>query len=294
MLTAQSDVDLLHRVLIRRPDDAFVSPDYVNDAWSALGYHGAPDIGAARAEHEAFVGILRGAGAEVLYLEHETALGLDSLYPRDGSIICRDGAILCRMGKPAREAEPQAQGIAFERLGIPVLGAIEGDGRLEGGDVAWIDERTLAVGLGYRTNAAGIDQLRDLLADRIDELIVVPLPHWRGPGDVFHLMSMFSPLDQSLALVYSPLLPVPFRNSLLERGFELVEVPDEEFETMGCNALALGPGQCVLVEGNPVTRRRLEKANVAVTEYRGVEISSKGSGGPTCLTRPLVRMPPES
>ena len=239
----------------------------------------------------AFVEILRGAGAEVLYLEHDAALGMDSLYPRDASVICSDGAILCRMGKTNRAAEPGAHGEAYERLGIPVLGAIEGDGRLEGGDVAWIDDRTLVAGLGYRTNAAGIEQLRALLADRIDELIVVPLPHWRGPKDVFHLMSMFSPLDHSVALVYSPLLPVPFRKALLERGFVLVDVPDDEFGTMGCNALALRPGQCVLVEGNPITRRRVERAGIEVIEYTGAEISARGSGGPTCLTRPIVRMP---
>ncbi len=291
MLTLQSDVDLLRRVLVRRPEDAFVSPAIVHESWRALGYHGAPDITAAKAEHEAFVGILREAGAEVLFLEHDSVLGMDSLYPRDASVICRDGAILCRMGKPGRAAEPRAQGEAYERLGIPVLGAIEDDGRLEGGDVAWLDERTLVAGLGYRTNKAGIEQLRALLADRIDELIVVPLPHWRGPHDVFHLMSMFSPLDHAVALVYSPLLPVPFRNALLERGFVLVDVPDDEFDTMGCNALALDAGRCVLLEGNLVTRRRIERAGIEVIEYTGVEISGRGSGGPTCLTRPLVRMP---
>jgi N-dimethylarginine dimethylaminohydrolase len=291
MLTFQSDVEPLRRVLVRRAEDAFGSPAIVHDSWRELGYRGAPDIGAAKAEHEAFVEILQGAGAEVLYLEHDSALGMDSLYPRDASILCRDGAILCRMGKATRAAEPRAHRDAYERLGVPVLGAIEGDGRLEGGDVAWIDDRTLVAGLGYRTNAAGIEQLRALLADRIDELIVVPLPHWRGPKDVFHLMSMFSPLDRSVALVYSPLLPVPFRNALLERGFVLVDVPDDEFETMGCNALALRPGQCVLVEGNAVTRRRVERAGIEVIEYTGVEISSRGSGGPTCLTRPIVRMP---
>ncbi len=291
MLTSQSDVEPLRRVLVRRAEDAFGSPATVNGSWRELGYHGAPDFGAAKAEHEAFVEILRGGGAEVLYLEHDAALGMDSLYPRDASVICSDGAILCRMGKATRAAEPQAHGEAYERLGIPVLGAIEGDGRLEGGDVAWIDDRTLVAGLGYRTNTAGIERLRTLLADRIDELIVVPLPHWRGPKDVFHLMSMFSPLDHSVALVYSPLLPVPFRKALLERGFVLVDVPDGEFDTMGCNALALRPGQCVLVEGNPVTRRRVERAGVEVIEYTGAEISARGSGGPTCLTRPIVRMP---
>lgn len=291
MRTNQSDVDLLCRVMVRRPEDAFGSPAVVQESWRALGYHGAPDIEAAKAEHEAFVEILQGAGAEVVYLEHDSALGMDSLYPRDASVICSDGAILCQMGKQARAAEPRAQREAFKSLNIPILGAIEGDGRLEGGDVAWLDDRTLVAGLGYRTNSAGIEQLRDLLADRIDELIVVPLPHWRGPRDVFHLMSMFSPLDHSVALVYSPLLPVPFRNTLLERGYELVEVPDDEFDSMGCNALALRPGQCVLVEGNTVTRGRIESAGIEVIEYTGVEISGRGSGGPTCLTRPLVRMP---
>ena len=294
MLTLQSDVEPLRRVMVRRAEDAFGSPAVVNDVWRALGYHGAPDIEKAKAEHEAFVEILRGAGAEVLYLENHAALGMDSLYPRDASIICRDGAILCRMGKTAREAEPTAHGEVYESLGIPVLGAIDGDGRVEGGDVAWLDDRTLVAGLGYRTNAAGIEQLRALLADRIDELVVLPLPHWRGPGDVFHLMSMFSPLDRSVALVYSPLMPVPFRSTLLERGFVLVEVPDDEFDSMGCNALALKPGQCVLVEGNPVTRRRVERAGVEVIEYSGIEISGRGSGGPTCLTRPIVRLPGDS
>ena len=289
MLTLQSDVDFLRRVLVRRPEDAFVSPAFVHESWRALGFHGAPDITAARAEHEAFVGILREAGAEVLFLEHDSVLGMDSLYPRDASVICRDGAILCRMGKPGRAAEPRAQGEAYERLGIPVLGAIENDGRLEGGDVAWLDERTLVAGLGYRTNKAGIEQLRALLADRIDELIVVPLPHWRGPHDVFHLMSMFSPVDRDLAVVYSPLLPVPFRQFLLKKGYELVEVPDEEFESMGCNVLAVGPRRCVALDGNPVTRGRLEAAGAEVHTYRGREISTKGGGGPTCLTRPLVR-----
>ena len=160
---------------------------------------------------------------------------------------------------------------------------------MEGGDVAWIDERNLAVGLGYRTNAEGIRQLRALLGSGVDRVVPVPLPHWRGPDDVFHLMSMFSPVDRDLAVVYSPLLPVPFRQLLLKKGYELVEVPHEEFESMGCNVLAAGPRRCVAVDGNPVTRRRLEAAGAEVHTYRGREISTKGGGGPTCLTRPLVR-----
>ncbi|HEX5070219.1 MAG TPA: arginine deiminase family protein, partial [Vicinamibacterales bacterium] len=139
-------------------------------------------------------------------------------------------------------------------------------------------------------NDEGIRQYGAVLGREID-LIVVPLPHWRGPGDVFHLMSIISPVDRNLAVVYSPLMPVPFREALIARGISLVEVPDEEFESMGANVLAIGPRDCVMVEGNPITRARLEASGVRVRLYDGLEISLKGGGGPTCLTRPLVRDP---
>jgi N-dimethylarginine dimethylaminohydrolase len=172
---------------------------------------------------------------------------------------------------------------------VPVLGSIQPSGRLEGGDLLWLGERSVAVGRGYRTNAAGIEQLHTLLGDLVDEVIAVALPHWRGPGDVFHLMSIISPIDRDLALVYSPLMSVPFREHLLERGMTLVEVPDDEFDTMGANVLALAPRRCLMLEGNPETRRRLERAGADVLTYPGREISLKGGGGPTCLTRPLGR-----
>ena len=162
-------------------------------------------------------------------------------------------------------------------------------GLLEGGDVAWLDGRTIAVGRGYRTNDAGIAQLRALLGDRVDEFITVALPHWRGAGDVFHLMSIISPVDRDLAVVYSPLMPVPFRERLLAEGKTLIEVPDEEFARMGANILAIAPRRCVLLDGNPITRAKLEAAGAEVLTYEGSEISVKGGGGPTCLTRPLVR-----
>jgi N-dimethylarginine dimethylaminohydrolase len=171
---------------------------------------------------------------------------------------------------------------------VPVLGSIEGTGCLEGGDVTWLTPGTLAVGRGYRTNDEGIRQLRELLGTDV-EVVVVPLPHWRGPSDVFHLMSVISPLADDVALVYSPLLPVVFRDLLLERGTTLVEVPDAEFESMGCNVLAVAPRLVVALDGNPETRRRMEAAGVEVHVYQGAEISSKGCGGPTCLTRPLER-----
>ncbi len=294
MLSLQSDVASLRRVMVCRPLDALGSQAEVDRSWRRLGYLGAPDLATAEKEHEGFVALLVQAGADVVHLDAPGPLGMDALYPRDASIICRDGAVLCRMGKESRSTEPAAHAATYATLGIAVLGEIGGDGRLEGGDVTWLDDRTLVVGLGYRTNSEGVRQLRALLGDRIDTLIEVSLPHWRGPSDVFHLMSMLSPLSENVLLVYSPLLPVIFRRALLERGFQLVDVPDEEFETMGANALAVNPGQCVLLAGNPKTRRRIERSGIEVLEYEGRQISTLGSGGPTCLTRPLSRRRAES
>jgi len=167
-------------------------------------------------------------------------------------------------------------------------GRITAPGKLEGGDLIWLDEKALAIGRGYRTNAEGVRQLRALVGASV-EVIEVPLPHWHGQSDVMHLMSLISPIDRDLAVVYSRLLPVPFREWLLTRDVSLVEVPDEEFESMGTNVLALGPRHCLMVRGNPVTKAALERAGAAVVEYSGREISVKGAGGPTCLTRPITR-----
>jgi len=285
----QSDVGRLRRVAVKHARDAFRSDASLDRQWRDLSYTARPDLARAMSEYERFLALLRGAGADVHCLPPSEQVGLDSLYVRDASIACDRGLILCNMGKPQRATEPAAQEAAFRTLGLPIIGAITGDGRLEGGDVLWLDQRTLAVGRGYRTNDAGIGQLRALLAGSIDELIVVPLPHWRGPADVFHLMSIASPLDRDLCVVYSPLLPVPFREALLARGITLVDVPDAEFPTLGCNVLAVAPRTAVMVAGNPETRARLERADVGVHEFAGREICLKGGGGPTCLTRPLVR-----
>jgi N-dimethylarginine dimethylaminohydrolase len=245
------------------------------------GFTGPPDFPRAIDEYDRFVGLIGQAGAEILSLPKGERVGLDSLYTRDASIISERGVILCAMGKLLRAGEPAAQAAAFKAWGIPVAGRIEPPGTLEGGDVVWLDRRTIAVGRGYRTNDEGIRQLRVLLGDSIDELIEVPLPHWRGPGDVFHLMSIISPVADDLAVVYSPLMPVPFRECLIERGLQLVDIPDEEFDSMGANVLAIAPRHAVMVAGNPRTRARLEAADVRVDEYRGHEISLKGGGGPT-------------
>lgn len=289
-ITFQSESARLKRVVIRHVRDAFGSQDRAEQQWERLGYRSAPNFKRALAEYEKFSEALACTGAELVAAGAEPALSLDCLYVRDSSIVCDRGAILCNMGKPARADEPAALGRLYQRLGLPVLGTIGGKGRLEGGDFLWLTPRIAAVGEGYRTNAEGIAQLRDLLGDCLDELIVVPLPHWRGPADVFHLMSMISPLDQDLLLVYSPLLPVPFRQRLLEMGMRLVEVPGEEFADIACNVVAVAPRTVVMVAGNPRTRQALQQAGVRVMEYPGLEISAKGEGGPTCLTRPLERI----
>ena len=286
-----SEVGALTRVLLKHPGEAFASDAAIAAQWKELNFTAAPSLAQAIEEYGAFVEILQASGAQVDFLPADERTNLDSIYARDASVVCARGVILCRMGKRLRSGEPAAHKAALRKAGLSIAGEITAPGSLEGGDVLWLDDRTIAVGRGYRTNEEGILQLRALLADSIDELIVVPLPHWRGPGDVLHLMSLVSPVDRDLAVVYSPLLPVPFREQLLDRGYELVEVPGEEFDTMGTNVLALGPRQCVMLAGNPRTRRALERAGVHVTEYVGNEISMKGAGGPTCLTRPLARAP---
>ena len=193
------------------------------------------------------------------------------------------------MGKGGRINEPQSHLEFYNQNNITILGRIESPGTLEGGDVAWLDSTTLAVGHTYRTNPKGISQLKALLEPKGIHIIVAELPHYKGKNDVFHLMSILSPVDKDLAVVYSPLMPIKFRNELLDRGFKLIEVPDEEFESMGCNVLAVAPRQCLMVEGNPKTKKLLEDAGCKVNTYKGEDISVKGGGGPTCLTRPMQR-----
>jgi N-dimethylarginine dimethylaminohydrolase len=285
----QSEVDQIKSLLLKHPKDAFISLDNIQSQWKELNYLASPDYDKAIKEYDNFVEYLKKSIPDIYYLPQNDKTGLDSIYVHDPVIITNKGAILCNMGKEKRCAEPSAAGEFLPELGIPILGSITGEGTLEGGDVVWIDERTLAVGLGYRTNEEGIRQLKELSRDIVDEFIVVPLPHWKGPGDVLHLMSLISPIDHDLAVVYSRLLPVPFREWLLRRGMRLLEVSDSEFETMACNILAVSPRKCIMISGNPRTKQMLEDKGIEVWEYGGEDISMKGAGGPTCLTRPLLR-----
>jgi N-dimethylarginine dimethylaminohydrolase len=279
----------LRRVLVKRPAEAFVSADQIAAQWQGLGYLGPPDLAQATAEHARFVALLERADAKVVYLPADRRTGLDSLYCHDPALVTDAGVIAFHTGKPARQGEGPALADALPALDVSLLGRVQAPGTAEGGDMIWLDAHTLAVGRTYRTNAEGMAQLRALLAPLDVKVIEVPLVHWTGPGDVLHLMSVISLLADDLAVVYARLLPIPFRELLLARGCQLVEIPDEEFPTQGCNVLALAPRLCLMLEGNPVTKRRLEAAGCQVWTYQGDEISFKGSGGPTCLTRPLWR-----
>jgi len=271
----------LRRVLVRRPLAADV------DAWRDYGWRAAPDPGAAQAEHEAFCALLEQAGAEVVVSEHDPG-NPDAIYAYDPTLVGSDGAVLLLPGKDGRRREPEATAAVLEEAGVPVVSRIEPPATVEGGDTVWLDERTLLVGIGYRTSPEAPSAMHDAFPGV--DVVVFDLPHWNGAGEVMHLMSFISPLDRDLALVYPRIAPTRLMWLLAERGIEVVEVPDEEFESMGANVLALGPRRALALEGNDETRRRLERAGVDVVTYRGDEISRKGDGGPTCLTRPLLRV----
>ena len=270
----------LRRVFVRRPGTDV-------SRWREYGWLAEPDAARLSAEHEALCDALAQAGAEVVVGEPSPSGNVDSIYVFDPALMSDAGAILLRPGKESRRDEVAAIRADFEANVMPIAAELTAPALAEGGDTLWLDDTTLVVGLGYRTNATGAAQIAVALP--AVDVLTVDLPHHRGRGEVLHLLSLISPLDDDLALVYLPLLPVRLVQLLEERGVRMVEVPDEEFESMGCNVLALAPRVGLALDGNPETRRRLEAVGVEVRLYAGEELSRKGDGGPTCLTRPLAR-----
>ena len=275
--------------MLKRSTAAFIDDATLDREWKKLNFLSKPHFAKAREEYQNFEALVTSGGVESIFLPVSLSLSIDSLYCRDASIVTDHGVVLCNMGKANRAGEPTAEAELFELNGIRILGEITAPGTLEGGDCAWIDHNTLAVGHTYRTNEEGIRQLKALVEPHGIEVLVAHMPHYRGQSDVFHLMSVLSPIDRDLAVVYSSLMPIHFRNELIKRGYGFVEVPDSEFDSMGCNVLAIAPRRVLMVKGNPVTKQRLVDAGCKVFEYDGAEISVKGGGGPTCLTRPIER-----
>jgi dimethylargininase len=271
----------LRRVYVRPPEPEAAS------SWREYGWRRAPDPARAAAEHEAFRRALEDAGAEVVVGTAESRGDPDAIYVADPVLMTDAGAILLRPGKPGRRGEVELARADLEAAGIPVVAALGEPALAEGGDLFWLDERTLLAGVGYRTNEAGIEALRDLLPDV--EIIWFDLPHLDGSSAVTHLMSFVSMLDRDLAVAHRPQLPVRLAQLLERRAVRLVDVPDEEVGSMGPNVLALGPRIALALNGNRETRRRMEAAGVDARTYAGEEISRAGDGGPTCLTQPLER-----
>ena len=289
-VTRHSEYLKLASVYLKSAKNSFLSEEELSEHWETLQYLSKPNFKKSLEEYAAFQTFFIEKNISTCFFPINKKTKIDSIYCRDASIATDFGIIICNMGKQGRIHEPYAQLEAYKMNNINILGEIKFPGTLEGGDVAWLDQNTLAVGHTYRTNEEGISQLKGLLQPKGIEIIVVELPHYKGKSDVFHLMSLLSPVDKNLAVVYSPLMPIKFRNELLERGFQLVEVPEQEFDSMGCNVLAVAPRDCLIVAGNPITRKLLEDAGASVHIYEGNEISVKGGGGPTCLTRPIDRI----
>jgi dimethylargininase len=280
----QDMVSPLRTVLVKRPDAAFGSAD--PQEWH---YAGRPNLAVAQQEHDGLTEMLRKSGAEVVYHDEYLPDHADAIFAFDPSLVTDAGAIILSMGKERRRGEEAAMARTYEKLGIPILATLYGDARAEGGDLLWVDHDTLAVGLGFRTNAEALRQLREVLAGIGVKVLGVELPYYTGPEACLHLLSMISIIDYHTAVVHPPLMAVPFWQELRRRNFTLIEIAASEYDTMATNLLALAPRKCLMLEGNPLTKRLLEEAGCEVLTYRGNEISLKAEGGPTCLTRPIWR-----
>jgi N-dimethylarginine dimethylaminohydrolase len=274
---------------MKSPVTAWKDTNNVKKYWKDLHFISQPKFDKAVFQYNQLTSLIESFGTEILMLPKNDETNLDSIYTHDAGIATSEGMIICNMGKEIRKNEPMALKNFLIENNLPIIGEIKDSGIIEGGDIIWINERTVAVGEGYRTNKKGIQQLRDILGNQVDDIIPVPLPHWLGPENCLHLMSNVSPIDHNLFLIYPKLLPVKFIKFLKSQNIKLIKVPDKEYESMACNVLPLAPKKCIMMSGNPITKTLLESNNVEVFTYDGSEISLKGAGGPTCLTRPIYR-----
>jgi N-dimethylarginine dimethylaminohydrolase len=285
----QSMVKPLKSVLLNPPASAGWGLSARTGEWKGLGYLHKPMSARADEEHLRLRGALESAGCEVGILGNSEGLTLDAVYVHDASFMTDFGAICLRMGKPARAAESAAHRVFYEANSIPVLATMEKSCSAEAGDIVWLDARTLLIGRGYRTNAGGIEWLRGILSPHGITVIPAPLPHGAGPQACLHLMSLMSLLDKSTVLVDSPLLAVETVELLRSRKLRFVEIEPSERATLAANVLSLGNNRLLTMEENPLTNARLHDAGFEVMTFPGAEIGINGGGGPTCLTRPLLR-----
>jgi N-dimethylarginine dimethylaminohydrolase len=284
MFGSQSMTGTLRTVMVRKP-----APTVGGDEWQSFGYGRSIRQLDAEREHRAFVDLLGANGVEVVAAGPDPTGHLDAIFAYDPSLVTDRGAILLRPGKELRRDEPSLHRTTYAELGVPIIGEILAPGTVEGGDTLWLDGQTLAVGRGYRTNSEGIRQLSEILRPFGVIVLAYDLPHWNGPSECLHLMSMISPVAEKMAVVFSRMMAVGLVERLKEANWTLLEMPESEFDTMGCNVLALGNGRCVIANRNPGTSGLLARAGLTVLEYEGDHISHNRQGGPTCLTRPIWR-----
>ena len=286
----QSMVDKIQTVVIKHARDAYVSQEYLDRNWEKWGFFACPDYEKCVEEYNAFEALIRKLVPDVRCMPKNEEAGLDSIYAHDSVKFTKLGAIILNMGKNARRNEPRAMKAYLESIGVPILGEIKGEGTVEGGDVLWLEDNKVAIGRGYRTNDEGIRQFKELVKDLAEEVIVVPMPHGNNEEECLHLMSVISPIDKDLAVVYSRYMPVFFRQLLIKKGIKLIEVADDGYVSLGCNVLTVEPRKVVLLKGNPDIKEKLIKEGVKVYEYEGQHISLPGNGGATCMTAPLYRI----
>ena len=279
----------LLRVMVCPPDNAGWGISGKAGAWRELGFQHAPDFAAAQSQHEILCELLSEGGAEVVCLPATESLTLDAVYTHDASLATDYGLVLMNPGKKSRVAEAQAHANFCGQLGIPVFGEIGLPGTSESGDIVWLDSQTLLIGDGYRTNKAGIEQMRSLLSAKNVEVLSAPLPYGPGPSACLHLMSLMSVLDEHTILVDLPWLAVETVELLKARGLRLIEIDYSERDTLACNVLSLGHKRLIALEENAGTNQSIREAGFDVRTFPGSEICINGAGGPTCLTRPLLR-----
>ena len=289
LFNGHSMVGPLRRVLVCSPQSAGWGDTERLAKWKELGFQHAPDLNKSRAQHHQVLRELEAAGAEILELGPSAEFSLDAVYAHDASLITDFGLILMRPGKANRLSEPTRHRTFAEEAGIAICGEISAPGTTEAGDIVWLNSKTLLIGHGYRTNAAGIDQMRSLLAPKGIEVISAPLPYGSGPSTCLHLMSLMSLLDEHTVLVDLPWLAVETVELLRQNGFKLIEIDYSERETLACNVLALGNKRLLAIEENSKTNERLRQSGFDVRTFPGDELCINGGGGPTCLTRPLLR-----
>ena len=284
-----SNVSTLKTVLLKNPQAAFKSQKTIDLQWQDLNFIDKPDFKKSVTQYENFIDILNDNNVEILYIPEDEITSLDSIYTHDPIFMTPNGAVIGNMGKTQRKPETIMMKNYLNEIGVPIFGEIINDATLEGGDVIWIDEKTVTAGLTYRTNNKGIDQLRKILSTISIEVISVDLPHWNGPVDVLHLMSLISPLNENLFLIYKKLLPISLLKLLKKLDIKTISIADEDYDSLGCNVLPLSTTKCLITSGNDKTFKIIEENGIEVIEFQASEICYKGSGGPTCLTRPIYR-----